>query len=353
MEALPKVLLMGLRKSGKSSIQQVVFQGMQPHNTVTLPTTVVPGKTTMDSNEFLNFEVWDFPGQNDPFDENNANRYDANQLLENCGVIVFVLDCREQVDVARVRLVDTICAAYRYDPRLCVEVFIHKVDALSEDHQTDLLTFLQRKVEEEVRQRVDNPGMLSLSFNLTSIYDHSVFQAFSLVVQQLIKSKLPKVSQLLQMVNSNCGSDVSYLFLTHSKIFLAVDESKRLKLRSYDLCSDAIDVVMKMEAAYETVIPANAGAETPGNAASPTKTANSPLPNDAENSSACAALVKKPNDRAVVHLSNSMCIYVRKLPSALTMVLMLKQSDLCHKVLIDRNIDTCYNAVYKIFCAKS
>lgn len=430
MISLPKVLLMGLRKSGKSSIQKVVFEGMKPHSTVDLPTTVGPEKATMQPNEFLNFEVWDFPGQNDPFDQNSSH-YEVNQLLQHCGVIVFVLDCREQVDVARIRLVDTICAAYRYDPKLYVEVFVHKVDALSEDHQTDLLTFLQRKVEEEVRQRTGHVhhSPLSVSFNLTSIYDHSVFQAFSLVVQRLIKHKLPKINELLQMVNSNCGSDVSYLFLSRSKIFLAVDESIRLKLRSYDLCSDAMEVLMKMSGTYSTptllkfasskLVEAtevtesaaaegrerekeegNKKTEEYGSSGSPLSsiTGRSSPPGStggseemekkkedqagvrsagnggtsgsgragagagggdslmqAQKASSSPVVTLKPSTQkgaaAITYLSNNMCLYVRELPNSLTMVLVLKQSDLCNKVMIDKNIDICYNAAYRIFCS--
>lgn len=403
MISLPKVLLMGLRKSGKSSIQKVVFEGMKPHSTVDLPTTVAPEMATMQPNEFLNFEVWDFPGQNDPFDQNSVARFEVNQLLQHCGVIVFVLDCREQVDVARIRLVDTICAAYRFDPKLFVEVFVHKVDALSEDHQTDLLTFLQRKVEEEVRQRTGHVhhAPLSVSFNLTSIYDHSVFQAFSLVVQRLIKHKLPKINELLQMVNSNCGSDVSYLFLSRSKIFLAVDESIRLKFRSYDLCSDAMEVLMKMSGTYDsptllkfassklvesteregvrTPGDSGSGAEEGGGGAAGSASHPSSVVEDPSSSSrtdgegegesgttsggprgevisaASPAVTLKPSTQkgaaAITYLSNNMCLYVRELPNSLTMVLVLKQSDLCNKVMIDKNIDICYNAAYRIFCS--
>ncbi|KPA81731.1 putative small GTPase [Leptomonas pyrrhocoris] len=362
MLALQKVLLMGLRKSGKSSIQKVVFEGMQPHDSASLATTVQPEKSTVHSNDFVNFEVWDFPGQNDPFDPNNANRYDVNQLLENCGAIVYVLDCRELIDDARARLLDTISAAYRYNPELCVEVFVHKVDALSEDHQADLLASLQRRVEEEAKQRLENLQPLRLNFNLTSIYDHSVFQAFSLVVQKLIKSKTPYITELLQMLNSNSNIDLSYLFLSYSKIYVAVDERNRLKSRTYDLCSDAIEVVVKMSRIYARRGEGNNGNNTnshnniplrdgQGDAAHALATSSSGANSSGAEGNGGAAddapLYRGAN--AVIHLSNEDCIYLRELPSSLTLVLMMKQTDLENRVLIDRNVDIFYKAAYDIF----
>lgn len=364
--ALQKVLLMGLRKSGKSSIQKVVFEGMQPHDSASLATTVQPEKSTVHSNDFVNFEVWDFPGQNDPFDPNNASRYDVNQLLENCGAIVYVLDCRELIDDARARLLDTISAAYRYNPELCVEVFIHKVDALSEDHQADLLASLQRRVEEEAKQRLENVQPLRLNFNLTSIYDHSVFQAFSLVVQRLIKSKTPYITELLQMLNSNSNIDLSYLFLSYSKIYVAVDERNRLKSRTYDLCSDAIEVVVKMSRIYARRREGggNSGGGGGQSDAAHTLAGNSALAASssgthassggaaAAESGAGAAVDAESLYRgatAVIQLSNEDCIYVRELPSSLTLVLMMKQTDLENRALIDRNVDIFYRSAYDIF----
>ncbi|KPI90554.1 putative ras-like small GTPase [Leptomonas seymouri] len=360
MLALQKVLLMGLRKSGKSSIQKVVFEGMQPHDSASLPTTVQPEKSTVHSNDFVNFEVWDFPGQNDPFDPNNASRYDVNQLLENCGAIVYVLDCRELIDDARARLLDTISAAYRYNPELCVEVFIHKVDALSEDHQADLLASLQRRVEGEAKQRLENVQPLRLNFNLTSIYDHSVFQAFSLVVQKLIKSKTPYITELLQMLNSNSNVDLSYLFLSYSKIYVAVDERNRLKSRTYDLCSDAIEVVVKMSRIY-TLRREGASVSTnsnnsalrdgQGDAAHALTASSSGMQSSGAEGCSCAAGAPSlyRGATAVIQLSNEDCIYLRELPSSLTLVLMMKQTDLENRALIDRNIDIFYKAAYEIF----
>ncbi|ORC85624.1 putative small GTPase [Trypanosoma theileri] len=339
---LPKVLLMGLRKSGKSSIQKVVFEGMQPHDSVNLPTTVQAERSTVHSNDFVNFEVWDFPGQCNPFDPSNASCYDGCQLLDNCGAIVFVMDCRDMIEDARARLLDTICAVYEYNPNLSIEVFIHKVDALSEDHQTDLLTSLQRRVDAEAKQRLENTAPLQLNFNLTSIYDHSVFQAFSLVVQKLMRLQSPYITELLQMLNSNSNVDLSYLFLSKSKIFLAVDERNRAKSRTYDLCSDAIEVMVKMNKIYQS----NKKDENTEKNGILSKEGSEERP---RLKSVEAAVGEGAN--TIIKLSSDDYIYVKELPNSLTVVLMAKDEFLQNRTLIDHNISVFYKAVVEIFSA--
>ncbi|EKG04261.1 small GTPase, putative [Trypanosoma cruzi] len=344
--SLPKVLLMGLRRSGKSSIQKVVFEGMQPHDSVNLPTTVQPDKSQVHSNDFVNFEVWDFPGQSDPFDPNNAGPYDVEQLLDNCGAIVFVMDCRELIEDSRARLIDTVCAAYRYNPELSVEVFIHKVDALSEDHQADLLASLQRHVDLEAKQRLESAAPLRLNFNLTSIYDHSVFQAFSLVVQKLIKPHSPYITELLQMLNSNSNVDLSYLFLSRSKYFLALDERSRAKLRTYGLCSDAIEVMMKMSQIYT---PSTKERRENCHDISATNITNNVVGNGHRVESVEAAVAAGAN--AIIKISSEDYIYVKELPNSLTVVLMAKKECFQSRTLIDYNISVFYKAACDIFNA--
>jgi Ras-related GTP-binding protein C/D len=340
VDGLPKVLLMGLKKSGKTSIQKVVFDNLQPHDSVNLRTTVQPEKTTVKSNDFVKFEVWDFPGQNDPLGTTNGgggNRSAiAANILENCGAIVFVMDCTDNVEDATKRLIETVCSAHAVNPDLCVEVFLHKVDALNEVQQNDQLLQVRRSVEDVVKGRIDAKRQLRLNFNLTSIYDHSVFQAFSIVVQKLIRTQLPYVLELLGMLNGNSQLDLSYLFLTRSKIFIGEVERNRTRTRTYDLCSDAIDVMMRVEGIY--------GGH---------KFTKKNLPQRSTSDSVVAHPSTPHPASAVIHLSSDDVIYVRELPNELTVVMMLRDESFQNKALIDFNVNVFSSAVSEIFQAGS
>lgn len=111
------------------------------------------------------------------------------------------------------------------------------------------------------------------SFYLTSIYDHSIFEAFSKVVQKLIP-QLPTLENLLNIFISVCsfislsllcvfvslplntrhvlqhsGIEKAFLFDVVSKIYIATDSSP-VDMQSYELCCDMIDVVIDVSCIY-------------------------------------------------------------------------------------------------------
>ena len=59
----PHILLMGPRRSGKTSIQRVVFYKMSPHETLFLESTNTLDIKFIANNELVQFQVWDFPGE--------------------------------------------------------------------------------------------------------------------------------------------------------------------------------------------------------------------------------------------------------------------------------------------------
>merc|ERR1740131_503910 len=89
---------------------------------------------------------------------------------------------------------------------------------------------------------------IHLSFYLTSIYDHSIFEAFSKVVQKLIP-QLPTLENMLNMFISNSGIEKAFLFDVLSKIYIATDSSP-VDMQSYELCCEMIDVVLDISDIY-------------------------------------------------------------------------------------------------------
>ena len=86
------------------------------------------------------------------------------------------------------------------------------------------------------------------SYHLTSIYDHSIFEAFSKVIQKLIP-QLPTLEALLNSLCSTCHIEKAYLFDIMSKIYIATDTSPT-DIGSYEICSDYIDVVIDVSEIY-------------------------------------------------------------------------------------------------------
>ncbi|XP_026682249.1 ras-related GTP-binding protein C [Diaphorina citri] len=95
-----------------------------------------------------------------------------------------------------------------------------------------------------------SPGydQITLSFHLTSIYDHSIFEAFSKVIQKLIP-QLPTLENLLNILINNSGIEKAFLFDVVSKIYIATDSSP-VDMQSYELCCDMVDLVIDVSGIY-------------------------------------------------------------------------------------------------------
>lgn len=198
----PRILIMGLRRSGKSSIQKVVFHKMSPNETLFLESTNKIVKDDISNSSFVSFTIWDFPGQIDFFEPT----FDSENIFGHCGAIVFVIDAQDDYMEALAKLHATVTKAYRVNPEIKFEVFIHKVDGLSDDHKIESQRDIQQRATDELMdQGCEN---IHLSFYLTSIYDHSIFEAFSKVVQKLI----PQLATLENLLNIFISVSLSLLW---------------------------------------------------------------------------------------------------------------------------------------------
>lgn len=293
----PRILLMGMSRSGKSSIQRVVFQKMSPSDTLFLESTDMVTAESF-SSSFIDFQVWDFPG---------AMGFDKTELLfGNCGAIVFVIDAQDEYLEAIPILVNTIVNANAYNPDLRIEIFIHKIDGLSEDMRLEILRDIQQRVYEELQEYNISP---SLSYHLTSIYDNSIFEAFSRVIQKLIR-QLSALENLLDILCANSGIEKAFIFDIASKIYIATD-STSVDSASYELCSDLIDMIVDMTYIYGShgAVPTN----------------------------------------AIVKLNNDTAILFREMNGCLSLLCILRQESLGKQGLVHYNIDVFQQGLAQIF----
>lgn len=121
-----------------------------------------------------------FSGQIDFFDP----AFDSEMIFKGCGALVFVIDARDDYIEALTKLNKTVLKAYAVNTQIKFEVFIHKVDGISDDLKMET----QRDIHQRATDDLADAGYdrIHLSFHLTSIYDHSIFEAFSKVVQKVI-----------------------------------------------------------------------------------------------------------------------------------------------------------------------
>eukprot|EP00439_Symbiodinium_sp_Y106_P085569 s109_g28.t8 len=185
-------------------------------------------------------QLVDFPGNLLLDDSLSLHPLDASVFSGPCAVVL-VIDAQQEeaytTSVTRARRV--IEFACKRNPDVTFDVLLHKVDGAK--FYTDGRVFEQRKeeckkaVEDKLTEDMSDKEKASISFHCTSIYDHTVFEAFSQVVQKLIPER-PTLEKCLE-------AEKAYLFDVVSKLYLAADKSNS-ELSWYELCADMVDVVI-------------------------------------------------------------------------------------------------------------
>jgi Ras-related GTP-binding protein C/D len=308
----PKVLLVGPSRAGKTSILKVVFQKMSPHETLFFETTPKMEITPVFRNALVRFKVFDFPGFQQ-FDESN----DHSLLFNKTGAVVFVIDAQEEpYGEALSSASKTIEVAHRINPKISFDILIHKADGdmfFSEEHKSEITKDIQAKLTEELNDKVE----AHITFHCTSIYDHTIFEAFSKVVQKLIP-QLPFLEQSLDLLITNSRMEKAFLFDVVSKVYIASDPQP-VDIQSYELCSDMIDVVIDVSCIY--------GFPEDG----------SPNASMSDAKSSC-----------VIHLNNGKLLYLREVDRCLALVCILDQDNFDRQHLVDYNIQVFKEALREI-----
>lgn len=113
----------------------------------------------------------------------------------------------------------------------------------------------------------DLESSMNVFYHLTSVFDTSIYEALSKVIQKLIPEQgmLERLLDLLCQVRrrlalrhplipreQQCSMDKAFLFDTSSKIYIATD-STPLDDQTYIICSDYIDLIGDFTLLYEWV----------------------------------------------------------------------------------------------------
>lgn len=312
-----RILLCGLPKCGKSSIGKVVFAKTPPHETLFLEPTkhIVPAP--VDHNPLVNFDVYDFPG--------NIN-YDAVESHIDADInvpqaVCFVVDAQDEpYTEALDRCSSIFHAVYRKNNKVNFNVFIHKVDGelfLVEDHKAETQTDIHtRLIELLFNTQGEHAFDGQVFFHCTSIYDHSLFEAMSKVVQSLMP-ELPELEELLDCLVTNCRIEKGFLFDVVSKIYIASD-SQPVDVSSYELCADMIDVVIDVSCIYG-------------------------LDSDDDMSVAYDS-----NSSCLIHLRTGIMLYLKQVEHFLAFAGIIRAENFDRQHLLDYNIDFFKTTLLKV-----
>ena len=237
---------------------------MSPHETLfRLEATQQLERAIVDHTPLCRFTVWDFPG--DYYGEDDENNYDNDNNNNNISSgdsvfvgdnaatsLIFVVDAQDEpYDHVLQSFTNAVTRALELNPNIVIEVFINKVDGelfLSDESKYDCRRDIMTQVTDELTDAGVSPDSIHIRYHLTSIYDHSIYEALSRVVQRLIP-QLPTLENLLNVLVSTCSMEKAYLFDVVSKLYISTDPGP-VDMQSVELCSDMIDVVLDVSGIY-------------------------------------------------------------------------------------------------------
>jgi len=331
LASLPRLLLMGPRRGGKTSIQSVVFSKMSPHETLfRLEATQGLERTAVDHTPLCRFTIWDFPG----------DYYGDTQVFCGTTSLIFVMDAQDEpYDHVLQSFTNAVTRAVKVNPQITIEVFINKVDGelfLSDESKYDCRRDIMAQVTDELQEAGVRPEAVAIRYHLTSIYDHSIYEALSRVVQRLIP-QLPTLENLLNVLVSTCSMEKAYLFDVVSKLYVSTDSSP-VDMQSVELCSDMIDVVLDVSGIYG-LGPKDPESELLGTLISPEEPEEELIDPDS---------AYDKDSASVISLSNGMVLYLKEVDTMLALVCITRSENFRKKSLINYNISRLKKALQSL-----
>ena len=223
-----KIILAGLKKSGKSSILKVLFGKVSPHETMYLdPTQGIKQEPPLTNRLMSQCRLTEVSGAW-PWEE-TPQEYDGN-LFSNCQSLVLVVDASDEAQAGLIHALNlcrkVVGRAWRVKPSINVELFLHKSDR---NYRFDTEAFGDAKLgfmrevsgqfAELLKPLGKNPDFVT---HCTSIFDSSLYDAFSKVVQRSLL-KDGRIEGLMDLLVSTSNLDKAFLFDLSSKVHFATD----------------------------------------------------------------------------------------------------------------------------------
>jgi len=91
--------------------------------------------------------------------------FDSEMIFGGCGALIFVIDAQDDYTEALGKLHMTVSKAYKVNPKMNFEVFIHKVDGLLEDPKMER----QRAIRQQAVNELTDAKLSNIT--LSFLYD--------------------------------------------------------------------------------------------------------------------------------------------------------------------------------------
>jgi len=226
---------MGKSGSGKTSMRSVIFSNNPASLTGRLGATIDVEQNHVRFLGDLILNLWDCGGQESFMDHYlTAQR---STIFQHVGVLIYVFDVESRDREQDLKYyVDCLQSLSNYSPDAGVFVLVHKMDLVRGDKEA-VFNKKKRELEEAAHD-------VSITIFGTSIWDESLYKAWSRIVHNLIPNA-PVLSQHLAILGDACGASEVVLF--ERTTFLVIATSTGNDQTSGNLSADTDDATVQMD----------------------------------------------------------------------------------------------------------
>ena len=202
---LQKVLLMGKSGSGKTSMRSIIFANYLARDTMRLGATIDVEHSHVRFLGNLVLNLWDCGGQ-EAFMENYFESQ-RDHIFRNVQVLIYVFDIESRQLQTDMEYYASCLQAVRQNSKTAkVFCLVHKMDMIPEEQREEV--FKQREAE---LLRIAQPLELEVACFQTSIWDETLYRAWSQMVYSLIPNR-DQLQSALQKLCEVCQADELVLF---------------------------------------------------------------------------------------------------------------------------------------------
>ncbi|KAJ3003007.1 UNVERIFIED_CONTAM: Interleukin-4 receptor subunit alpha, partial [Siphonaria sp. JEL0065] len=208
------VLLMGKSGSGKTSMRSIIFANYIARDTRRLGATIDIEHSHVRFLGNLVLNLWDCGGQDVFMESYFASQRD--QIFRNVEVLIYIFDVESrELDKDLSYFQNSLDAIGANSKDARIFCLIHKMDLVKEGQREEVF----RNLESQLKKRA---GSLNIASFATSIWDETLYKAWSSIVYSLI----PNVKVLETQLENFCRiCDADEIILFERTTFLVISHS--------------------------------------------------------------------------------------------------------------------------------
>lgn len=215
-----KLLLMGRSGSGKSSMRLIIFSNYSAFDTRRLGATIDVEHSHLRFMGNMTLNLWDCGGQDVFMDNYFTSQKD--HIFKMVQVLIHVFDVESKsIDKDIEIFVKALTNLQQFSLDAKIFVLLHKMDLVQIDKRAELFHIMMERL-----QKISNPFLFKLVGFPTSIWDESLYKAWSLIVCALIPNMNLFNSILLKF---NKILDAEEIILFEKTTFLAISSTTSIQ----------------------------------------------------------------------------------------------------------------------------